>query len=937
MNAAQEQTRSPSGPLGRWAGDAIAIALQIIVALGIMREHLAGTGLFLGNFDRLGYFLAARLNELDAIRREGEPGTWNDTLFMGFNSANLPGAMSPLSPMRLVTAFASRQEFYFWAGVCVAGLMALAGISAYICLRKFSLGRIAAGAGALLYLFSTHSMIRLAQTDTSSLLLAVLPAGAWLICCVRPGNVGWHMLGLAVLATLVFFSSTGPPTIYVIGLWTSLALFQWVRTRVKEHLLVCGLGVFCGLVIALPHLWGVAAELRGYVRDGGVGPSFEEVYGFFNVRPHEFLRAFDDGIFGRYPEEVARLGNNLNLSEGFQIYSGTFATLCVLAVLLRYRGEWFRLFKFRDGLFSLFAWVLVTVAAVILFKPVAELVFIVFLKANLIHARLSVIGTLAMAVLSALAIQECVDLAARHRARLWSASLALVAAGLIWLALQGLAGRPSTPAKLNLHRPWGESARVLLHSFAPSNSPLAAPSAVHAVRVAPRTIRLSWQQFGRPAKSFEISMGRADGPRTVIGHTGAWVYDIGDIDPQADYWFSLRSISGSEISPPSAPVLAEVFNAANLPDPSKEPPPIWVLTSRLVALLASIGVFALLVALGRPTNAWSVQVLVCLVLIQAVAEADQRWNRAENHTFPVPFEANNYFTAPPNVLRSDHPAAQADLERRLEPERFRTVFLPEPGQFYHFVAPHLASYWGIRTVEGYLSGVPARLAALPWPSGPVGFRTISFTSAAELPWELLGVLNVRQAIVADTPLYFDTPRGEPLASSQFAGSPEPRVIPNAAPVLPREFFAAHAIPAEAFTGKPLATGLTADAAMSSPRVEGLETERTWGTDGTIRAHYLGRRVSVEVTATDHSRFLVLNELYHPRWFAHSGTKELQVYPVNTVMRGVEVPPGATRVEFEFIPYSRFAGWWLFPVAGTVFALIGLRQLSRHTPVGAPLP
>lgn len=937
MTAKGDHHRSASAPPGRRAGDAIAITLIIVVALGIMREHLSGNGLFLGNFDRLGYFLSARLNEFDAIRSQNGSAAWNDTLFMGFNSANMPGAMSPLSPMRLVTAFASRPEFYFWAGVCVAGLMALAGISAYICLRKFSLGPVAAGAGALLYLCSTHSMIRLAQTDTSSLLLAVLPAGVWLICCARPANAGWHLLGLAGLATLVFFSSTGPPTIYVIGLWIGLALFRWFQTRAKEHMLVCALGVCCGLVVALPHLWGVAAELRGFVRDGGIGQSFDEVYAFFNVRPHEFLRAFDDGIFGRSPAEAAKLGNNLNLSEGFQVYSGTFATLCVLAVLLRYRGEWLRLFKFRDGLFSLFAWLLVAVSAVILIKPAGKLMFLVFLEAKLIHARLSIIGTLAMAVLAALAIQQCVDLAGRHRLRWWPSVLALVAAGLIWFGLQGLSGLALAPAKLDLHRPLGESARALLHSFASSDSPLAAPSAVRASRIAPRTIRLNWQHFGRSAESFEISMGRDGGPRSVIGQTGARTYDIGDIDPQADYWFSLRAIAAKESSAPSAPVLATLFKPASAPESAEEPAPAWMLTGRLVALLTSAGIFLLLVGFRHVTHSWSVQVLVWLVLIQVVVEADRRWNAEENHTFPLPFEANNYFVAPADVLRSAHPAAKTDLQRRLEPERFRTVFLPEPGQFFHFVAPHVANYWGIRTVEGYLSGVPARLAALPWPDGSAGFRTLSFDAAEKLPWSLLGVLNVRQAVVVDTPLYFDTPRGPSVPVGKYAGSAELRVVPNPSPVLPREFFAARTVPTEAFTGQHLAIGLTASEALSAPRVEGLAVERTWATDGSIRALYRGGRISINVNAADHSRFLVLNELYHPRWFARDGTKELRVYAVNTVMRGVEIPPATTRVEFEFRPYSRFAGWWLFPLAGVTAALIGAGLLARRAAVMSPAP
>lgn len=916
-----------------WWGDAIAVGSLIVVSLGLMREHLMGTALFLGNYDRLGYFLAARLNELDALRSLGASVSWNDTLFMGFNSANLPGAVSPLSPMRLVAAFASRQEFYYWAGVCVAGLMALAGVSAYACLRKFSLGMIASGVGALVYMCSTHSMIRFAQTDTSSLLLAVLPAGVWLISFARSGNSGWHILGITFLTTLVFYSAAGPPTIYVMALWSGLALFRCFQTRAITPLMVCGLGILCALIIALPQLWGVAAELKGYVRDGGVGSSFEAVYALFNVQPYEFLRALDEELFGRSAEELARLGNNLNLSEGFQVYSGTFASLCIIAVLLRHRGEWFRLFKFRDGLFSFFAWLLVAVAAIILIKPVAEMMFFLFFKAKLIHARLSILGTLAAAVLIALTIQKCVDLATRHRIRLSSAASALGLAALILLALQGLAGRAVKPAKLDLHRPWPETAGNLLHSLAPDNLVLAVPSGVHAGRVAPATIRLRWHHVGRSPESFEVSMGRADGPRVVIGSTAARTYDIGDIDPQADYWFSLRAMDSNKASPPSAPVLAELFDPATTPALNNESPPVWLLTNRLLALLASVLVFALLAGLGHRANAWgawAAQVLIWLIIIQVTVEAERRWNGPANRTFPVPFAANNYFIAPPDVLRSNHPAARAEVAKLLEPEKFRTIFLPEPGQFYHFVAPHMASYWGIRTVEGYLSGVPARLAALPWPNGLVGFRTISFGSAADIPWDLLGILNVRQAAIVDTPLYFDTPRDRLAPDGPYAGSAHLRFVPNPSPVLPREFFAQRTVPAQPFSGSAITTALTAEEARSSARVEGITQERGWDTAGSIRASYQGGLISIEVDPSPHPRFLVLNELYHPRWTARAGSRDLKVHAVNTVMRGVEVPPGTTVVEFAFQPYSRFPGWWLFPVGGTLLALLGVTYGGRLT-------
>lgn len=936
MITGKRANTGPSSPRPTWIRELAGPVLLVAVALGLLRGHLVGSELFLGNFDRLGYFLSARLAELDAIRSQGHPTYWNDALFMGYNSADMPGATSPVAPMRLVTAFSSRSSFYFWAGVCVCGLMALTGISAYVCFRKLALGMVAATAGALAYMCSTHSMIRLAQTDTSSMLLVALPAGVWLIACAHRQNAHWHALSLVLIAALVFFSSTGPPTIYLHGLWCLVALIQWRRSQELAPVFVCGIGIICGLIIALPQVWGVAAELRGFVRDGGIGSSFDDVYAFFNVRPYEALRVLDEGIFGRFPAEVAYLGNNLNLSEGFQAYASTFATLGAIAILLRYRGEWFRLFKGRDGLFSVFAWLLIAVSLAILVKPIAELVFLAFFKAKLIHARLSLVASFALSVITGLAVQRCIELSVRAW-RIGPIAMALPAAVAIALAAHCAATISIVPARIDLRHPWRQLAAAFRDGADPTPQ---VPEAVVAVRVEPRTIHLRWDHDGRPGTIYEVSMGRDKGPISVIGQTSSLAYAVGDIDQLADYWFSLRALDGTHASPPSKPVLATLYQEDGIDIRDDHPYPVWIQTSRLLTLLGvsiTFGLLSLGVACNWRLTAFTALIFVGLVFSHIIIEADERWNTPENRSYPRPFFANNYFIAPSGVLNSNNPAVSAELHRLLEPERFRTVFLPEPGTFSHFVAPHMASYWRLRTVEGYLSGVPTRLAALPWPAGIAGFRTLSFTPDSALPWELLGLLNVRQALVVNSQLYLDS-------FHIAAGSPEiradvysPQVIRNPGPIVPREFFAERTQPAEPFVaGTKWALPSPADA-WRQPQVEGVTAARTWSTNGTIHATYRGSQVEIDLSPDKESRFLVLNELYHPRWTARVDGRTATVLPVNLVMRGVEIPPGAIKVELEFVPYSRFRGWWLLPLAGTVAALLAAGSLPRIFAALNPVP
>lgn len=839
----QERIRS-------YRSDGLALLLILIAAAGLLWSHLTGSAQFMGNFDRLGYFLSNRLSELDTLQGDGLMPGWDDKLFMGFNTTDLPGARTLLSPMHLVTVFVSRHDFYYWAGVCVAGLAFLTGAAAYLCFRQFGLGWVASLVGSLAYLASTHSMIRLAQADTASLVLIALPTGSLLIAKATFQNLAWRIIWLTSIGAVILCCVTGPLAIYMFGFWGLLAVHQSWQARSIAPLACLSGSMLCAAIIAIPHLWGVTQDLATYVRDGGVGATFEDVYAFFNVRPHEVWRAFDDGIFGRYPAEVAQLGNNLNLSEGFQVYSSTIATFCILIVLLRANGEWLRLFKFKDGVFSLFAWVLVGVTAAILIKPVAEALFVLFFKSKLIHARLSLIGTFAAAALTAWSIDKLIMRDPPGRPRATVIGFSVITALVLWFGVGRLANSSLSPETIDIRQP----------------------------------------------------------PKVLVGQLFA------AITPGANTW------TEEAVSPPVSSAM----------------PPVRMLSARVIAVFAWAAIFGLCLAglhLTGGRSTWPAYVLVILLPLQTWADAYRRWNGPENKTYPAPFANNNYFIAPADVLKSAHPGFAQQLSSQLESDHFRTIFLAEPGQFYHFVAPHLASYWGIRTVEGYLSGVPTRIAALNWPPGTLGFRTLTHSSAQSAPWDLLGILNVRQAIEVNTALYFDPPENGVLERAAQSVS----IIPNPVRVLPREFFAARTLPDIPLEKRVDKISLRAEEAYGSPRVEGMAEERLWNAEGTISARYQGARISVQLSRSDQTRFLVLNELYHPRWFARAGSTSLKVYPVNTVMRGVEVPPGATELEFEFVPYSRFSGWWAFPVTGAVLAAFGPWWLMTRSPIRKMLP
>jgi len=79
------------------------------------------------------------------------------------------------------------------------------------------------------------------------------------------------------------------------------------------------------------------------------------------------------------------------------------------------------------------------------------------------------------------------------------------------------------------------------------------------------------------------------------------------------------------------------------------------------------------------------------------------------------------------------------------------------------------------------------------------------------------------------------------------------------------------------------------------------------------------------------RFLVLDELYHPRWHAFADGRELRIYPTNGVMRGIVVPAGVSRIELHFIPFVLTPAARLFLASGAAL-LVGtsvvLRRMER---------
>jgi hypothetical protein len=292
---------------------------------------------------------------------------------------------------------------------------------------------------------------------------------------------------------------------------------------------------------------------------------------------------------------------------------------------------------------------------------------------------------------------------------------------------------------------------------------------------------------------------------------------------------------------------------------------------------------------------------------------------------------------PPGLFNVPTPEQRAIVRDKVEADQYRVVLQQDVDRFDAHVEPHLSTFWQLRLVEGYSTGLPKRLAALPWPKSAYSSHHLDLDATHEMPWRLLAALNVKYVVQVDRSLWYNPAPGsqqKPISAGRLD------VQENPYPVTPRAFFAADVTPGgaePAFPGDDGARPAAADPYVEDPAAhsiaEGLLSERQFSTAGTIDPVFDGDRVLVHVDPAPTDRFLVLNEMYHPSWSAWVDGQPTHIYPTNLVMRGILVPAGATTVELRYIPFIA-SPYGLATLVGalalSVVTWLGLRwALSPH--------
>jgi len=784
--------------------DLLAGILLFFIAAWLFRSHLGGALTFLGNPDRLNTSLKLLKYYVDSLA-SGGLHAWNDAEMLGYDAFVQPYT-SP-NPFTFLVALAGPENVYISAGIVSFFLLGLAGLAAYAFIRHLTADRVVALVAAILYQCSAISILKVSQNDMSYVVLVLLPLMALLIRRSGPDNFASSYFFLSVLVFFLLQFSFLQKAAYALLFAGTYSIYRaWSIRSWKVFAIFCAAAT-TGIMGAAPRLYGVGSAVLDYVR---VQPelkivTFSDLFRYQGIRSYQFYRWFEDGIFGKYFTDTTSLVNGLNLSEGFLLYTSAMLPAVVIGAMAQRRGAW------GGSLFGtlneqrFFLWIMVFTFAAALSKPINYLLHILFLKTDFVHARILVVGLLAMVAYLALYLSRLRPMDQRTGWPVWTASVLLA---------------------------------TLL---------------IGAIEIAAGSVSGHW----RPDKYLKVSLDNSATMRAALSVVAA-----------------------------IALLLVTRWSRARIAAP--------------------VAYTTLCVALA----------------LQAIVGADFRLNGIHTRG-DVPFLKGDIYWADRSDFRPPSNEQRRALHDRIERDRYRSIVTCDVASAGGFCAGHVGEFWQLRLADGYYGiGVPARLAMLPWPNG-LGLRHIRFTSEDNLPWLLLGLLNVKYALVNDNFLYRNQGAGEDFASLE--------VLTNPARVVPRVFFAAHAIPAR--SAQHAKTLLFKEGEIPDVQettvVEGFSDSQRFSTKGAIHHTGHGDQFNVVVEPSPDSRFLVLNELYTPRWNVTVDGRPADLYPVNVVMRGVVVPAGARKIEFTYTPIVRTAAASICMVFAALLLIVGTALLARR--------
>jgi len=288
--------------------------------------------------------------------------------------------------------------------------------------------------------------------------------------------------------------------------------------------------------------------------------------------------------------------------------------------------------------------------------------------------------------------------------------------------------------------------------------------------------------------------------------------------------------------------------------------------------------------------------LLSVMINQAISGSNFQFNNSHSKIDDSPFLFGNIswvksfsFDPPTDIERKN-------LNELLDTNNFRSFIICDRRIAGGFCAAHYSEFWKLRLIDGYFGfGVPSRLASIPLKS--IGLRDLSFTNTDDIPWSILGFLNVKFGLYSSPSLY-----GYGLNDSRVNNA---IIISNPENIVPRAFFARSIVPVrtkENARDKIFYDNAIADVTVTS-FVEGSLFEKKYDSQGIILFEGSGDLINLNFEPIGATRFLIINELFNPNWSAFINGKEVPLYATNVVMRGVEIPAEANRVTLKYKPVN----------------------------------
>ena len=70
--------------------------------------------------------------------------------------------------------------------------------------------------------------------------------------------------------------------------------------------------------------------------------------------------------------------------------------------------------------------------------------------------------------------------------------------------------------------------------------------------------------------------------------------------------------------------------------------------------------------------------------------------------------------------------------------------------------------------------------------------------------------------------------------------------------------------------------------------------------------FLANKIEINVNS-DTNQFLVLSEIYYPEGWKVTSHIDMEIYPVNMILRGLYIPIGDYKITLEFLPKDIYYG------------------------------